>query len=133
MEQNLGFMIEGYQKLNFFGHEVWITTTHVCMLIVCITLVIFGLVVNRKMRHAKEIPGGLQNIAETYVELLDNIVKGNMFRHWRKYANYILTIFMFIFFANISGLFGLRPPDGRFLYDADTGFGDICSHSVQCH
>ena len=63
MEQNLGFMIEGYQKLNFFGHEVWITTTHVCMLIVCITLVIFGLVVNRKMRHAKEIPGGLQNIA----------------------------------------------------------------------
>lgn len=77
MEQNLGFMIEGYQKLNFFGHEVWITTTHVCMLIVCITLVIFGLVVNRKMRHAKEIPGGLQNIAETYVELLDNIVKGN--------------------------------------------------------
>ena len=27
-----------------------------------------------------------------------------------KYANYMLTIFMFIFVSNISGLFGLRPP-----------------------
>lgn len=114
MEQNVDFMIEGYQKLNFFGHEVWITTTHVCMFIVCAALVILGIAVNCKIRHAKEVPGILQNIAETYVELLDNIVKDNMFRHWRKYANYILTIFMFIFFANISGLFGLRPPTADF-------------------
>ena len=66
------------------------------------------------MKHAKEIPQGVQNVAETYVELLDGIVKGNMFRHWRKYANYILTIFMFILFANLSGLFGLRPPMADF-------------------
>ena len=63
MEQNVDFMIEGYQKLNFFGHEVWITTTHVCMFIVCAALVILGIAVNYKIRHAKEVPGILQNIA----------------------------------------------------------------------
>lgn len=110
MEQNVDFMIQGFWKINFFGNEVWITTTHVCMFILFVTLIVFGLIVNRKIRRADEIPGLLQNIAETYVELLDKVVQGNMFRHWHKYANYILTIFMFIFFSNISGLFGLRPP-----------------------
>ena len=41
---------------------------------------------------------------------LDNLVKGSMGRHWRPFVNYIGTIMVFIFFANTSGLFGLRPP-----------------------
>ena len=52
----------------------------------------------------------VQNIAELYVEMMDGVVQSSMFRHWGKYANYILTIFMFLLFSNISGLFGLRPP-----------------------
>ena len=94
---------------------------------------LLGIAVNYKIRHAKEVPGILQYIAETYVELLDNIVKDNMFRHWRKYANYILTIFMFIFFANISGLFAWCVRRRQYLYDADIGFSDLYSDSVQCH
>ena len=42
--------------------------------------------------------------------MLDNLVKGSMGRHWRPFVNYIGTIMVFIFFANTSGLFGLRPP-----------------------
>ena len=42
--------------------------------------------------------------------MLDNLVKGNMGRHWRPFVNYIGTIMVFIFFSNTSGLFGLRPP-----------------------
>ena len=110
MGQEVDFMIHGYLEVPFFGQTVYITTTHVCMFIVCMTLIIFGIVVNRKMKHAREIPEGLQNVAEFYVQTLDGIVKGNMFKHWRKYANYILTIFMFLLLSNISGIFGLRPP-----------------------
>ena len=33
-----------------------------------------------------------------------------LFRSAPIYRNYILTIFVFIFLSNISGLFGLRPP-----------------------
>lgn len=110
MENEVDFMIHGYLKLNLFGSEVYLTTTHVCLFIVCMTLVLVGIVVNRKMKHATAVPSGVQNIAEFYVETLDGMVKGNMFRHWRKYANYILTIFMFILLSNLSGIFGLRPP-----------------------
>lgn len=110
MENEVDFMIHGYLKLNLFGNEVYLTTTHVCMFIVCMTLVIIGITVNRRMKQATFVPGVIQNIAEFYVEVLDGIVKSNMYRHWRKYANYILTIFMFILASNLSGIFGLRPP-----------------------
>lgn len=110
MEKDVDFMIHGYVKLNIFGNEVWITTTHVCMFIVCLVLIIAGLIVRHKMKHAKAVPDAVQNVAELYVEMIDKLVKGNMFRHWRKYANYILTIFVFILLSNISGIFGLRPP-----------------------
>ncbi|MCI6018636.1 MAG: F0F1 ATP synthase subunit A [Clostridiales bacterium] len=110
MGQEVDFMIHGYLKLNFFGSDVYITTTHVCLCIICLTLIALGLVVSQKMKHAKAVPDGIQNVAEFYVEMLDGMVKGSMFRHWGKYANYILTIFMFILFSNISGIFGLRPP-----------------------
>ena len=114
MGNEVDFMIHGYQEVSFFGQTVYITTTHVCMLIVCLFLVAVGIVVNVTMKRAKEIPEGIQNLAEMAVSMLDGIVKGNMFRHWRKYANYILTVFIFILVANLSGIFGLRPPTADF-------------------
>lgn len=114
MGQEVDFMVHGYLKVNFFGSEVYITTTHVCLFIVFLALVAFALVVNITMKRGTTVPGGVQNVAEFYVEMLDGVVKNNMFRHWRKYANYILTIFLFILVANISGIFGLRPPTADF-------------------
>ena len=38
-------MIKGLFKYEVFGHEVWITTSHVCILIVWLALVIFSLIV----------------------------------------------------------------------------------------
>lgn len=110
MGNEIDFMVHGYIPLNLFGHEVWLTTTHVCLLIVCLFLLVIGLIVNRKMKHATDIPDAVQNVAELYVEMMDGVVESCMYGHWRKYANYVLTIFMFLFFSNISGLFGLRPP-----------------------
>ena len=114
MGQEVDFMIHGYLKVNFFGSEVYITTTHVCLCIVCLILTALSLAVNHKIKHAKVIPQGIQNIAEMYVEMMDGMVEGNMFRHWRRYVNYVATIFLFILFANISGIFGLRPPTADF-------------------
>ena len=38
------------------------------------------------------------------------MVENVMGENSRKFKNYISTIFLFILFSNISGLFGLRPP-----------------------
>ena len=59
---NIDFMIHGLFSYNLFGHEVWITTSHVCILIVMLILIGFAIVANRKLKHAKEVPEGLQNV-----------------------------------------------------------------------
>lgn len=108
--KDVDFMIHGLIKLNLFGQEFWITTTHVSLLIVMLVLLVLALVVNRKMKNPQEFPTGFQNAIEMMVEMLDHMVENSMGRHAKKYVNYISSIFVFIFISNISGLFGLRPP-----------------------
>lgn len=110
MADEVDFMVKGYWKLNFFGSEVYITTTHVCTLILVLVILIFGLIVRRRMKRAEDVPERFQNIVEIYVELLDHMVAENMGKSWMKYADYMLTVFLFILLSNISGIFGLRPP-----------------------
>ena len=107
---NIDFMIHGIFKYSFFGHEVWITTSHVCILIVMLILLGFSIAAGRCMKKAAEVPGGFQNVVELIVEKLDGMVDSSMEHSAPKYYNYIGTVFIFILFSNISGLFGLRPP-----------------------
>ena len=104
------FMIKGVFKYTVFGQEVWITTTHICMLIVMLIMMVFALCANRAMKHASEVPTGLQNVVELIVEKLDGMIGGTMGKHARAFRNYIGTIFIFILLSNISGILGLRPP-----------------------
>ena len=107
---NIDFMIHGVFKYSFFGHEVWITTTHVCVLIVMLLIIGFAIVANRCMAKAREVPEGFQNVVELIVEKLDAMVDAPMGKAAPKFYNYIGTIFVFILFCNLSGLLGLRAP-----------------------
>ena len=109
-DQEIDFMIHGIFQYNFFGQTVWITTTHACLLIVLICIMVFGFVAGRKMKHAEEIPDGFQNVVELIVEALDGMVDGTMGKNGAHFRNYIGTIFIFILVSNLSGLLGLRPP-----------------------
>ncbi len=107
---DIDFMIHGIFRYSFFGHEVWITTTHVCVLIIMIILIGFSIAAKRCMDKAGEVPGSFQNVVELIVEKLDGMVDSVMEKSASKYYNYIGTIFIFILFSNVSGLLGLRPP-----------------------
>ena len=107
---DIDVMVHGVFKYSFFGHEVWITTTHVCLFIVMLILIAFSIAAGQAMKKATEIPGGFQNVVELIVEKLDGMVDSTMGRSGIKYYNYIGTVFIFILFSNISGLLGLRPP-----------------------
>lgn len=109
-EAEVDFMIHGVFSYNLFGQELWITTTHICTLIVLLVIVTFCIAANRVMKRASEVPGGFQNIVELVVEKLDGMVESVMGKNASRFANYIGTIFIFILLSNISGLFGLRPP-----------------------
>lgn len=107
---DIDFMVHGVFSYELFGQTIWITTTHVCVLIVMLVIIGFCIAANRAVRHATDVPGTFQNIAELVVEMLDNMIGGVMGKFSPKFRNYIGTIFIFILLSNISGLFGLRPP-----------------------
>ena len=110
LSADVDFMIHGVFSYEIFGQTVWITTSHVCLLIIVLALIGIAFVVNRVMKRATEVPGNVQNVAELVVELLDGVVKGGMGKSAYKFMNYIGTIFIFILICNLSSLFGLRPP-----------------------
>lgn len=107
---DIDFMIHGVFSYELFGQTVWITTTHICVLIVMLVLAIFSIIAGNAMKKATEVPGGLQNVVEIIVEMLDGMVANTMGKNAPGFRNYIGTIFIFILVSNISGLFGLRPP-----------------------
>ncbi len=109
-DRDVDFMIHGLIKYRLFGQDLWITTTHVSILIVMAVLLIFAVAANRVLKHASEVPGGFQNVVELIVEMLDKMVSGSMGTYAGRFVNYISALFLFIFVSNISGLFGLRPP-----------------------
>ena len=109
-DSEVDFMIHGLCSYKFFGQTVWITTSHMCILLVMLLLLAFSIAANRKMKHATEVPDTFQNIVELVVEKLDGMVENTMGHNAKYFANYIGTIFCFILLSNISGLLGLRPP-----------------------
>ena len=107
---DVDFMIRGLFKYSFFGHEVWVTTSHVCILIVLLLILGFAIAANIAIKRATEVPKGFQNVVELIVEMLDGMVNSTMGKSAVKFRNYVGTIFIFILLSNLSGLLGLRPP-----------------------
>lgn len=106
------FMIKYLQEIKINGTSVYITTTHVALLIVSLFIIIFAVIANRVIAKADPdaTPGVFQNFVEIIVEMLGNMVDGLMGSNAKRFVNYISSIFIFILISNISGLFGLRPP-----------------------
>lgn len=109
-ETEVDFMIHGVFSYELFGQTVWITTTHVCVLMVMLIIIGFCIAAGRAIKHGSEVPGAFQNVVEMIVEMLDGMIGGVMGSYAVRFRNYIGTIFIFILISNISGLLGLRPP-----------------------
>ena len=111
------FYIKELFPINFFGQTVHITTTHVCTVIVILAIMILTLF----LRHAffKAEREGRMTTASTLVEMgvdaLTRFVEDALGKDGaKKYINYIDVLFLYIFFCNTSGIFGLRPPTADF-------------------
>ena len=112
LSQDVDIGITGYFHFEIGGQTLWITTTHVSLLIVVIALSVFAFLANRAIKRAnpEDVPGPFLNAIELMVESIDNMTKSNMGKRGIRFANYIGTLFIVIIVCNISGLFGLRPP-----------------------
>ena len=111
--ENVDFYVHGYKQLDIGGVTVYITTTHVCLAIAMVVLIVFAIVANRAIKKADpaKAPTGFVNILELLVETVDNLVLSSMGKTLApRFRNYIGALFTLIIFCNLSGLFGLRPP-----------------------
>lgn len=104
------FMIHGLLKLKILGQEVYLTTTHVSLLIICVALILIALAARIKLKNTDGKPGRFQNAIELVVEMLDSMVASSMGKKGGPFRNYIGVLFLFILFSNLSGLLGFRPP-----------------------
>lgn len=98
-DSNVELGASGYYKYQLFGQDLYLTTTHVSILIVCVTLIIFAIIANRVVKKADpyKAPGVFLNILELSVQSLDNLVVSNMGKkHGPKFANYIGTLAIII-------------------------------------
>ena len=76
------------------------------VVVMWIILAVVALVSWLVTRNLQEKPGKLQNVVETGVEYLDNFFAGIIGRtRSRKYMYFLGSLFIFIIFANYSGMF----------------------------
>ena len=123
------FMIHNLLKLKILGQEVYLTTTHVSLLIICVALILIALVARIKLKDTDGKPSRFQNAMELVVEMLDGMVASSMGKKGAPFRNYIGVLFLFILFSNLSGLLGLRPPTAD--YGVTLGLGLITFVLVQ--
>lgn len=108
------FMIHGVLQYELFGQELWITTTTIGSWIITLTILLIAFLASRKLKKATDVPDAFQNVLEYAMEMLGSMSGGILGKNARRFANYIGTIFLFIIFSNLSGLFGIRPPTADF-------------------
>lgn len=122
----MDFMIHGLIDFELFGQTLWITTTHVSMLLVMTVIIFVACIVRANLKNPEETPGKIQSFAEIGIEMLHNMVEGIMGSNAGRYMNYIGTIFLFILLSNISGIVGLRPPTADFGVTLSMGIMTFC-------
>ncbi len=128
-EAEVDFMIHGVFSYNLFGQELWITTTHICTLIVLLVIVTFCIAANRVMKRASEVPGGFQNIVELVVEKLDGMVESVMGKCFQICKLYRYN-FYFYTPEQYFRVIWIAAANGGLWSNFPVGCDDICNHPL---
>lgn len=92
--------------IHIFGLNIPVANSIVMMWIIMAVLILLSIVFTRNL---KTVPTGKQNIAETVVETISKLIRGNMEHHSRDFVPYFGTILLFLLFANAAGIFNIFP------------------------
>ena len=109
----MDFAIRIFGRINFSdGIGINITDTTISTWVVMAILLIFAIIVRVQSRKwdAYKKPTGLQNILELAVDAFEGLYKGNAGTKMSFLTPWFFSLFAFIIFSNIIGLFGIRPP-----------------------
>ena len=109
----MDFNIGVFARFEIFeGVDLRISETTIGIWIVMAVLIAMCLYVRAKSKNwdSSKKPEGLQNFAELCVGGFINFFNGTANKKMSFLAPWFFTLFVFLFFSNILGVFGLRPP-----------------------
>lgn len=96
-----------YAYIEIAGKQIpFITDAIVTTWIIMAFLMIAVLVLTRKL---KAVPGIGQNIAETVVEFMRNLCKGQIGHHYKDFVPYLGTVLLLLVCSNMIALFNIIP------------------------
>ena len=101
-------------------------------LIITVFLMISTTIIGLKVKKMKfsDVPHGITFISVTFVSMINDMMKQDFLpTHWRKFSPYLLTILLFLMFANTASLFGLGTPLSNI--NIAFGFSFIAFGSIQ--
>ena len=96
------FEIARLVPLNFLGLDLSFTNSALFMLIGTVLVALFLVM---SMRGRALVPNRLQSVSEMSYEFVAGMVRDNAGHEGLKYFPFIFTLFMFILFVNLLGLF----------------------------
>ncbi len=92
------------------GIQIPVSDVVVVMWVIMAVLIFFSIFLTRKLTA---VPHKKQNVAEIIVEFINNIAKDAIGEHhWKAFAPYLGTIFIFLIFANTVSIFNVIPGEG---------------------
>ena len=92
-----------------------------------ITTTIIGLRV--KKMEISDVPSGFTLLTVNFVDGINDMLKGFFKVHWRKFSPYLMTILLFLAFANTAALAGLSAPLSNI--SVALGFSLLAFFSIQ--
>ena len=110
----MDFNDKALARLSVCNFELVITQSLLSMWIVILFLLTIAIIVKVKSKKFSDVPTGFQNLIEMIVEVFDDFTASIMGESGRRFSSYYAGLFFFIMFANISGIFGLRPPTANY-------------------
>lgn len=109
-KEDLGSVI--VEKLNcknvFTIFGIGVSEAVVVTWIIMAVILIVSLILTHNLKV--ENPGKRQLFAEAAVEWLDKLIGDILGKEAREYTDYLITVIIYLGFANLIGMFGFKPP-----------------------
>ncbi|MCD1147582.1 F0F1 ATP synthase subunit A [Peptoniphilus sp. KCTC 25270] len=98
--------------LHLANKEIWLHESIFTTYLLLVIITIGSIIISKKIKQADvhEKPKGVVHLVEIVVEAINGLVIQAMGERNLGFAPYMLTIGVFLAFANLSGLVGLVPP-----------------------
>jgi F-type H+-transporting ATPase subunit a len=80
------------------------------IIFVILTISTFWIGIKAKDLDPNKTPKGIMFISVLFVETVNNMIRPMFPKHFNKFAAFLMTLFLYLLFANTSSLFGLTAP-----------------------